>query len=210
MGRIHRGQVSMLRHQSCYYVDGRNNYQCSPRTGPDVAGYTVNFTGYLIVVPWLPTRDFFLKEYGILVSSVSSSGAMVRLGVYGGKYAPYGAGPTFRARLLDEGEVGPVNSTGFYSRTLTNPKLLAKGSFYFGAFTKNSTGTFNVIAPAAILSHLTKWWGSFEYGATPGYLITGGTLIEHTYGALPTSVDISFMDAGFMPTMFWRERNQNE
>jgi len=95
---------------------------------------------YLYAVPLYHGRRFLLKQYGIMVYSITVGGFDLTIGIYEDTWDPTRDFRYPGVKVCDFNLIN-VTTTGFKSTTLSPPKILNPNKLYWGAFIKNNVGS---------------------------------------------------------------------
>jgi hypothetical protein len=192
---------------TCVNIGTYNNY--SP-----MGGNCVDDGASLSLVPtadyifagsiWLP-RDFLLKQYGVMVDTVTTSGRNMAYGIYRDSKV-LSDDVRYPGTKIDQNNHTNITTTGFYSKTLSTPILLKGNRLYWAVLASDATGSINVKNSAAIVNIL-----GFQFGDTTYPLVSkrGYELLWTYSSTLQTPFPSGATDRRFVPTLYMREPNQN-
>jgi hypothetical protein len=207
--RLQQGELGLEAWYHTYDMgDGRgNNYWTNSVVyGNGFSGSLAPANATLWAAPlWTGARPFLLKQYGIAVTSITTGGFSLTIGIYEDSWIPT---RDFRypGTKVHDFQVANVTTTGFKSTTLATPKLLAPGKLYWVAFMKDSVGSCNIgivgLSRYPILHKCVGW--------TWPLVFFNGMYIATTYGAtLPDPFPANATDDRYWFTAWMREPNQN-
>jgi hypothetical protein len=171
------------------------------------ASLSQNLTGnYIYASPfWLP-RDFLLKEFGVLVNTVTTANTDISWGIYCNNFLTLSYGQRYPGNLIVEAYYNNIPSANFYSSSLSPPILLKGQRLYWAALSLNTDGVQTFRCGGTALN-LLGW----QSGDTTYPLVSKRAMSlsrTHTQ-ALPNPFPSGAQDYRFAPTMFIRELNQS-
>jgi len=209
--RFQQGEMALEVFFNSYDIgDGNGNTYWQNEVNAGYGPHTINSmtpsNSTLYAVPlWAGARPFFIKQYGIMVYSISVSGFALTIGIY---EDTWNVSRDFRypgVKVCDF-QVTNVTTIGFKSTTLSTPKKLNAHKLYWAAIMKDSVGSCTIGGTGnsryPILHKCVDWsWPTIFFNQL--YIAT-------TYGAtLPDPFPASATEDRFSFGMWIREPNQN-
>ncbi len=159
----------------------------------------------LYAVPLWFGRRFRVKQFGVLISSITTGGFDITFGIY---EDTWDTSRDFRypgLKVVDY-NITNITTTGFKSCTLSTPKILNANKLYWAALMKNNVGACSMGRTGFYrypILHTSLDWSYPNQFANGMYVATTfGASLPDPYPASATEERFSFM-------MFIREPNQN-
>ncbi len=208
--RLQQGELCLESLFHTYDIgDGRGNNYWQNGVNSGAPAGSVNSiaaaNSTLYAVPLYIGRRFRLKQFGIIIYSITTGGFDVTFGIY---EDTWDTTRDFRypgIKVVDY-NITNVTTTGFKSCTLATPRILNANKLYWAAFMKNNVGAMNLGNTGGYRYPILHKPLDWSYPA----LFVNSMYVATTFGAsLPDPYPSGATEDRLGFSMWIREPNQN-
>ncbi len=189
-------------------LNSQNNYSLGASIGRPVSSTAIG-TGTIYATPVFFGRAFRLKQYGIMITTVGTSGRNLAIGLYNDTLemysaTPYANGFNYPGKKLDQATFTSISTTGFKSKTFDPPLYLKGNRLYWAVIHSDTTGALN----ASYLENTIQLMG-FQPDSALAYTFKGFSKALTYTGTLPDPFTDAADDLRYPFAFFFRELNQS-